>query len=85
MIAVRWSAGFVIVACLIGLGFTRTYNGLFVIGVLASAVLLWTFGVFSPGFWVGVEPSSRSRLDDMDSGCPVDHSWDQEDEEDCAA
>lgn len=64
---IRHTAGIIVAACVAYVIATARADGVIALGILALAVWLWTYGVFTAAFWmiparVEDEPSRLDQL-----------------------
>lgn len=65
MVTIRYAAGLVAVVCWVIVLITLTVDAVAILGTVAVAVWLWTFGVFTWAFWFGdAETSARLAVVD---------------------
>lgn len=74
--------------CLADVWHSGLRDGVWLLGLIAAGLFLWTLGVFTYGFWFSVEPEPAvpSDWDRRDRPIPpTTRTWDDEDDEGMAA
>ena len=73
MVTIRYAAGMIAVLCWAITFITLTVDAVAILGTLAVAAWLWTFGVFTVAFWVG-DSETNDRLAAVDDSLDFEES-----------